>query len=190
MILLLGTSGCGPTTFGDYPRGPVAVSPRPSPSGWVHVEEPKWFAASLPGDPKTTFETISVAESHVQVKALSASDGQRIWIWVRYFEVSSVTTMLDGDTLIRAGQQDFLAIPGVKFLRDEPHSPGGPTFDFTCSVAPHSPLDSSDAPMVARVRAYGRAGGSTRVTFAIAVWPEATGDEAARTFFDAFHMAG
>lgn len=184
------TLSCGPTTFGDYPRGAVVVAPLASPSGWTHVEEPGWFAASMPGDPKTTFESIAVQDSRVQVKALSATDGQGVWTWIRYFEVSSLTTMLDPETLMRAGRDDFLGIAGVTFLRDEPRRPGGPTVDFVCSVAPHSPLDVSDSPMVARVRGYGHFGSSARVTLAIAVWPATTGDEAARAFFDAFRVGG
>jgi len=183
-------SGCGPSTFGDYPRGELAISVAASPSGWTHVEEAGWFSASLPGAPKTTFETIGVQESKVQVKALSATDGQQVWTWIRYFEVSSLTTMLDPDTLMRAGRSDVLGIAGVRFLRDEPRQPGGPTFDFVCSVAPHSPLDPSDTPMLARVRAWGRRGASSRVTFAIAVWPAGGDDQAARAFFDAFRLAG
>ena len=184
------STACGPTTFGDYPRGAVAVSPAESPSGWTHVEEPGWFSALLPGAPKTTFETIGLQDSHLQVKALSATDGQQVWTWIRYFEVSSVTTMLDTDTLMRAGRDDVLAIGGVRFLRDEPRRAGGPTLDFVCTVAPRSPLDPSDSPMVARVRAYGRTGSSARITFAIAVWPEGTSDEAARAFFAAFRVPG
>ena len=90
----------------------------------------------------------------------------------------------------RAGRDDVLAIGGVRFLRDEPRRAGGPAFDFVCTVAPHSPLDPSDSPMVARVRAYGRTGASARITFAIAVWPEGTSDEAARAFFEAFRVPG
>jgi len=154
------------------------------------VEEPGWFTASLPGPPQTTFETIGVSGSHVQLKALSATDGREVWTWIRYFEVSSLTTMLDADTLMRAGRSDVLGIAGVRFLRDEPRPPGGPTFDFVCTVAPHSPLDPSDTPMLARVRAYGHGGASSRVTFAIAVWPADGKDEAARAFFDAFRVKG
>jgi hypothetical protein len=182
--------GCIPSTFGDYPKTAVVVAPLESPSGWTHVEEPGWFKASMPGAPKTTFETIGVQDSHLQVKALSATDGSGVWTWIRYFEVSALTTMLDPETLTRAGRDDFLAISGVRFLRDEPHRPGGPTLDFVCTVAPHSPLDASDSPMVARVRAYGHIGASARITFAIAVWPAEASDEAARTFFDAFRVGG
>ena len=58
------------------------------------------------------------------------------------------------------------------------------------TVAPRSPLDLSDAPMVARVRAYEHRGGTARVIFAIAVWPADTSDEAARAFFEAFQVKG
>jgi hypothetical protein len=184
----LGIAACGPSTFGDYPRGAVVVAPAAAPTGWMHVEEQGWFSALFPGEPKTTFETVLVQDSHVQTKALTATDGQKVWTWVRYFEVSSLTTMLDAETLMRWGRTDFLAISGVRFLRDEPRAPGGPAVDFVCSVAPRSPLDNSDAPMVARVRAYSRTGTSTRVIFAIAVWPESATDEAARAFFEAFHV--
>jgi hypothetical protein len=190
-VIVVALSGaCGPNNFGDYPRGAVVVAPLTSPSGWTHVEEKGWFSASLPGPPKTTFESIAVQDAHLQVKALSATDGAGVWTWIRYFEVSSLTTMLDPEALMRAGRDDFLAISGVRFLRDETRRPGGPTLDFVCTVAPHSPLDASDSPMVARVRAYGHIGTSARVTFAIAVWPADASDEAARAFFEGFRVEG
>jgi hypothetical protein len=98
--------------------------------------------------------------------------------------------MLTPDTLLRAGRDDFLAITGVRFLREEPHTSGGPTVDFVCTVDPHSPLDPSDGPMFARVRGYARMGTSARVVFAIAVWRADGTDEAARGFFDGFRLGG
>jgi hypothetical protein len=188
-LLVTFTAACAPATFGDYPHAPVRVTPLDSPAGWTHVEEPLWFSASLPAEPKTSFETIGVEDSHVQVKALYASDGASVWTWIRYFEVSSVSTMLDEGTLLRAGKRDFMAIPGVSFVRDEPRKAGEPSLDFVCAVAPRSPLAPTDTPMVARVRAYGHVGTSTRITIVIAVWPESGSDAAARSFFDAFHFA-
>jgi hypothetical protein len=193
-LLSLGlTMGCGPTLVGDYPRGPVTVSALDAPSsaevGWMTVEEPGWFSASMPGAPRTTFETISLPGALLHAKAVSASDGKSVWTWVRYFEVSNLSTMLDADTLARAGRDDFLGIAGVHFLRDEPERPG-PTFDFVCNVDPHSPLDPSPKPMLARVRAYKHLGSASRITYAIAVWPADASDETARAFFEGFHLSG
>ncbi len=185
-----GLSACGGGNLGEYPRGPLAVEPAPELAGWMHVDEPGWFSASLPSSPRTSFETIALSRTHLQVKALSATDQQNLFVWVRYFEVSQLTTMLDPAALLQAGRDDFLAIPGVSFTRDEPRRPGGPNFDFVCAIAPGSPLNLSDAPMVARVRAYGRAGTSARATFAIAVWPAGGSDEPARAFFDSFRVKG
>jgi hypothetical protein len=183
-------TACPPSTVGDYPRGAVVVAPLPSRQGWSSVEEPGWFAAAMPGAPTTTFESIALADSHLQVKALSATDGQRVWTWIRYFEVSTLTTMLDPEALMRAGRDDFLGIAGVTFLREEPRQPSGPTIDFVCTVAPHSPLDASDSPMIARVRGYGRFGAWAHVVFAIAVWPAEASDQDALAFFDAFRVGG
>jgi len=187
------TTACGPTNVGDYPRNPVTVSPLPAApaaeAGWMNVEEPAWFVAAMPASPRTTFETIHLDGALLHAKALSASDGQSVWTWIRYFEVSNLTTMLDADTLARAGRADFLGIQGVHFLRDEPPRPGGPTFDFVCNVDPHSPLDPSARPMLARVRGYKHMGTTSRITYAIAVWPADSTDETARAFFEAFHLS-
>ena len=190
LCLLASAGGCSPTTFGDYPRAPVKVTPLASPAGWTRVEEPRWFSASMPGEPTTRVETIGVEDAHVEVKALSATDRKTLFTWIRYFEVSSVSTMLDADALVRAGRRDFLGIDGVSFVRDEPRKGGGPALDFVCSVAPRSPLAPSDTPMVARVRAYGHVGPTNRIVFAVAVWPAGASDEAARAFFDALRVAG
>jgi hypothetical protein len=191
---------CGPNNVGDFPPGSVAVSaftPQsaddggvPAPPGWMKVEEPGWFVASMPSAPRTTFETIPLDAALLHTKSLSASDGTSVWTWIRYFEVSNLTTMLDADTLARAARTNVLGIAGVHFLRDEPARPGGPMFDFACSVDPHSPLDPSPQPMVARVRGYKHSGKTSRVTFAIAVWPADASDESARAFFEAFRIAG
>jgi len=189
IVSLAGASGCGANNIGNYPPGPVTVAALDQPSGWMNVEEPGWFVASTPGVPSTTFETIPIEGAVLHAKALSASDGQSVWTWIRYFEVSNLTTMLDADTLTRAARDDFLGIAGVHFLRDETQRPGGPTLDFVCKVDPHSPLDPSTKPMVARVRAYRHMGQSSRVTFAIAVWPADGSDETARAFFEAFRIS-
>jgi hypothetical protein len=186
-LSLLGA--CGPTNVGDYPRNAVTVTSLATPPGWMSVEEPGWFVASTPGTPKTTFETIRFEDAILHVKGISASDGQSVWTWIRYFEVSQLATMLDTETLARAARDDFLAIAGVHFLRDEPRRPLGPTFDFVCNIDPHSPLDPSAKPMVARVRAYRHMGPVSRIMFAIAVWPSDGSDETARAFFEGFRVA-
>jgi hypothetical protein len=182
------TMGCGPTNVGDYPRNPVNVAAVASPSGWTSVEEPGWFVASTPGAPKTTYETIHLDDALLHVKGLSSSDGQTVWTWIRYFEVSQLTTMLDTETLARAARDDFLAIEGVHFLREEPRRAAGPTFDFVCDVDPHSPLDPSGRAMIARVRGYKHMGPVSRIVFAIAVWPKDESDATARTFFEGFRV--
>jgi hypothetical protein len=190
---------CGPTNVGDFPPGAVTVAALstssgpdkggPSmPPGWMNVEEHGWFVSAMPASPRTTFETIHLEGALLHAKALSASDGASVWTWIRYFEVSNLTTMLDADTLARAARDNFLGIPGVHFLRDEPPRPGGPMFDFACTVDPHTPLDPSARPMVARVRGYKHSGTVSRVTFAIAVWPADASDESARAFFEAFRV--
>jgi hypothetical protein len=200
LVSLAGVSGCGPTNVGDFPPGSVLVSVHSPaavsdgglalPQGWLKVEEPGWFEASMPAAPRTTFDAVPIEGAILHTKSLSASDGTSVWTWIRYFEVSTLTTMLDADTLARAGRANILAIAGVHFLREEPTRPGGPIFDFACTVDPRSPLDPSGVPMVARVRGYKRAGKSSRITFAIAVWPAESTDETARAFFEAFRILG
>jgi hypothetical protein len=189
-LVLALLAGCGPTNVGDYPRNDLNVTAAASLPGWMSVEEPGWFAAETPGAPKTTYETIPLENAVLHVKGVSASDGRTVWTWIRYFEVNQLTTMLDTDTVARAGKDNFLSIVGVHFVRDEPHRPGGPVFDFVCDVDPRSPLDPSDKPMIARVRGYKRQAAVSRIVFAIAVWPKDASDETARAFFDSFHPAG
>jgi hypothetical protein len=190
VLALASSTACGPSTFGDYPRSPVVVAPLDARPGWSAVEEPGWFSATMPGAPKTDFESIAVTGGRAEVKGVIATDQRSVWTWIRYFEVNAITSMLDPDTLLRAGRDDFMSLEGVRFLRDEPRAPGGPALDFVCAVAPRSPLDLSDQPMFARVRAYERRGGTSRVIFAIAVWPAATSDEAARAFFEGLRVKG
>jgi hypothetical protein len=197
-LLGLGAAACGPTNVGEFPFGAVTVtaasaSPPPPgenppamPAGWVSVEEPGWFLASMPAPPKTTYENIPLEGAILHAKGLSASDGASVWTWIRYFEVNNLTTMLDADALARASRTDLLGIKGVHFLRDEPARPHGPMFDFACSIDPKSPLDPSSKPMMARVRGYKHSGARSRITFAIAVWPADGSDDSARAFFDAF----
>jgi hypothetical protein len=186
----LSLAGCGPTLVGEYPHGQVAVAVLTSgPPGWFQVDEPGWLIASMPAAPTTTFETIEMQGARVQVKALSATDQKTVFTWLRYFEVSTLKTMLDRAALLEAGKANFLGIQGVHFLRDEPRR-DGVQLDFLCDVDPHSPLAPSDRPMVAHVRAFGREGTTMRITFAIAVFPADGTPDAANAFFDELRIAG